>query len=117
MKLITGALCAILIHFSASAASIATNVEEAIVTDPSISRRCEALATKRTQKVKHRQRLTFLKLRNVKLQKITPKNKISIKDKLEDNLLSIKKELALTNLKIQNIEEDIIRRGCPGLIL
>jgi len=93
------------------------NIQEAIITDPSISRRCENLVDNRKKKVKHRQRLTYLNERNKKLQKMTPKAKISIRNKLIENRKSISKELRLTNLRIQDIEESIIRRGCPGISL
>ena len=112
-------LCIILfslVTFTQSHAST-MKIEDAIITDPSISRRCSALIHNRKQRVKHRQRLTFLSLRNQKLQKATPENKKSILDRLKTNHTNIENELKLTNLKIQNLEESIIRKGCPGLIL
>ncbi len=92
-------------------------LRETIITDPSISKTCEVLITKRKNKIKHRQRLSALAQRNQKLQGLTPIEKESVRKKLVSNLQSIKKEIILTNLKVRHVEEDIIRRGCPGIKL
>jgi hypothetical protein len=119
MRFLQITVCVIFSYFFNDAYSYsgAQNIQEAIVTDPSISRRCENLVDSRKKKIKHRQRLTYLNERNKKLQKITPTVKKSIRTKLIENQASIAKELRLTNLRIQDIEESIIRRGCPGISL
>ncbi|EQC52369.1 hypothetical protein M901_0433 [Bacteriovorax sp. DB6_IX] len=113
----TRCIICVILFSSALAYTGASNIQEAIITDPSISRRCESLVDNRRRKVKHRQRLTYLNERNKKLQKATPVAKKSIRQKLIENQKSIFKELRLTNLRIQDIEESIIRRGCPGISL
>ncbi|EQC50340.1 hypothetical protein M899_2520 [Bacteriovorax sp. BSW11_IV] len=55
--------------------------------------------------------------RNVKLQEFTPAQKKSIKRKLKSNESHLRHELELTNLKINRLEEDIVRQGCPGIYL
>lgn len=55
--------------------------------------------------------------RNKHLQKISPENKVSIKQKLEINLGHLEHELSLTQTQIQYQEENIVRKGCPGVTL
>ncbi|EQC46640.1 hypothetical protein [Bacteriovorax sp. Seq25_V] len=93
------------------------NIQDKIITDPSISRRCDELIEKRKQKINHRMRLTYILERSKKLRKDTPEPKVSIKEKLTETMLGIIKELKLTNLRIADLEENIIRRGCPGISL
>src|SRR5690606_17797697 len=88
-----------------------------VITDPAISRRCQRLLQERNQKVSLRQQLSTLLARNQRLAKITPPEKKSIMRELTANRLGISKELRLVNLRIQRYEEDIIRKGCPGIQL
>lgn len=96
---------------------IGSGLRETIITDPSITKKCEILITNRKKKVSHRQKLIALAKRNQKLQTQTPSEKESVRKKLIGNLQSIKREIILTNLKVRHVEEDIIRRGCPGIKL
>ena len=98
---------------SASAQDYKRNV----ITDPSISRRCDALINQRNLKIEHKQKLQSLIIRNEKLQRITPPEKITVKKKLTRNKSGLEHELQLTLLKIKNQEENIIRKGCPGINL
>lgn len=88
-----------------------------VITDPAISRRCQELLEKRNEKVVLRQKLSGLLSRNERLQKITPAEKKSIIRELNANKLGISKELRLVNMRIQRYEEDLIRKGCPGIQL
>lgn len=96
---------------------LAQDYENTVVTDPSISRRCEELLTSRNQKVSHKQKLMELITRNRKLLKYVPKEKKSVKIKLIDNYGKLKNELRLSLIKINHYEESIVRTGCPGLTL
>ncbi len=96
---------------------IAQDYENTVVTDPSISRRCEELLGKRNQKVAHKQKLMELITRNRRLLKYVPKEKNSVKTKLIDNYGKLKNELRLSLIKISHLEESIVRTGCPGLAL
>ncbi len=88
-----------------------------VINDPAISRRCELLVDKRNEKLFHKQKLMALIERNRHLQKVCPENKKSIKRKLELNLGHLEHELTLTQTQIQFHEENIIRKGCPGITL
>ena len=88
-----------------------------VITDPAISRRCQNLLEERNEKVDLRQKLGSLLARNERLAKITPDGKKSISRELKANNLAISKELRLVNLKIQRDEENLIRKGCPGIQL
>lgn len=93
------------------------NYRSTVVTDPSISRRCDALINKRNLKVEHKQKLKGLIVRNQKVQKIVPSEKRSVRQNLQKNLNHLEHELKLTLVQIQNQEESIIRKGCPGITL
>lgn len=93
------------------------SIQEKIITDPSISRRCEELLNHRRQKIGHKQRITYLIEHAKKLKKQTPENKVSIDQKISETTLELIKEAKLTTLQISHIEENIIRHGCPGLSL
>lgn len=111
----TFTLCAILVLLSRPAFS--QDYKRSVVTDPSISRRCEALMEERNQKIQHKQRLKTMIVRNEKIQKITPPERQSILKKLKRNKISLENELKLTLSKIKNHEENIVRKGCPGITL
>ena len=95
----------------------AQDYENTVITDPSISRRCEELLIKRNQKVAHKQKLMELITRNRKLLKYVPKEKKTVKVKLIENYGKLKNELRLSLVKITHLEEGIVRTGCPGLTL
>lgn len=108
-------ICAVLCVYSYNL--IAQDYRSTVVTDPSISRRCGALMGKRNLKIDHKQKLKTLVIRNQKIQKIVPNEKRSIKQSLQKNLRHLEHELKLTLVQIQNQEENIIRKGCPGITL
>jgi len=95
----------------------AEDYKRTVITDPSISRGCEILTEKRAQKIDNKQKILALIERNKHLQKITPPNRVSIKKKLEINLGHLEHELILTQTQIQYQEENIVRKGCPGISL
>ncbi|MGZ3790294.1 MAG: hypothetical protein ACXVLQ_17305 [Bacteriovorax sp.] len=97
--------------------SYGEDYKRTVITDPSISRRCELLTEKRQEKIANKQRILALIERNKHLQKITPENKVSVKHKLEVNLGHLEHELILTQNQIQYHEENIVRKGCPGIAL
>ncbi len=95
----------------------AQDYRRTIITDPSISRRCNILVERRRQKITHKQQLAALLLRNEKLQQATPLEKKSLLKKLKNNHRNLQHELQLTSLEIKNQEENAIRKGCPGITL
>jgi hypothetical protein len=88
-----------------------------VINDPNIARRCEILTDNRTLKLANKQRILTLIERNKHLQKVTPENKVTLKKRLEINLGSLEHELLLTLQQIQFHEENIVRKGCPGISL
>jgi len=95
----------------------AEDYKRTVITDPSISRRCELLTETRKEKIANKQRIMAMIERNKHLQKITPDNKVTLKRKLEVNLGHLEHELTLTTTQIQFQEENIVRKGCPGITL
>lgn len=91
--------------------------ERSVITDPSVSRRCQKLLKDRQEKISLKQRLEALIVRNEKLQKKTPPQKKSVKKKLVNNYKRLQNEHRLATMKIQNMEENIVRKGCPGISL
>lgn len=88
-----------------------------VITDPAISRRCSALIDQRQQKIDHKQKIQSLLERSKRLLKLTPRERKTLLTKLAKNRKQLKRELKLTQNQIQNKEENIIRKGCPGITL
>jgi len=95
----------------------ADDLRKTIITDPSISRRCDALMKQRNLKVKHKQKIMDLIQRNKQLISITPPERKSVIEKLRKNFKGLSHELRHTLNQIQHREESIIRKGCPGITL
>lgn len=95
----------------------AEDYKRTVITDPSISRRCDLLTETRKEKIANKQRILAMIERNKHLQEITPDNKVTLKKKLEVNLGHLEHELTLTLTQIQYQEENIVRKGCPGVTL
>lgn len=90
---------------------------ESIVTKEVITLRCEILKQKRTEKVDIKNRLQSLIKKNDKLTQIAGDKRVMVREKLSKNMTMLKRELVLVKVKIQKIEEEIIRKGCPPLDL
>jgi hypothetical protein len=91
--------------------------ERSVITDPAISRRCESMLEQRRRKIQNKQRLDALIVRNQTLQRAAPDNKVSVRKDLEQHLNRVQQERRLTLMQIQDIEETIVRQGCPGIQL
>src|SRR4051812_12260151 len=87
------------------------------ITKPAFSSRCKELFQERAEKIKVQQKLNALLQRNQNLVRDTPKAKEINHTRLKVNQLRIKNELYLANMKIETMEEYIVRSGCPGLTL
>lgn len=110
-------LIALLLLSSPIFKSEGSDYRRTVITDPNISRRCEILTEKRKEKLATKQRIQSLIDKNKHLQKITPIEKVSIKEKLQVNLGHLEHELELAVTQIQYQEETIVRKGCPGITL
>lgn len=95
----------------------AKDFRKSVITDPAISRRCSALMKQREQKIDHKQKIRGLIERSRRLIKITPPERKTVLKKLRKNYKSLSRELRHTLNQIQNKEESIIRKGCPGIVL
>jgi hypothetical protein len=72
---------------------------------------------KRNKKLELKQKVRALIERNAHLLKVAPKNKKLARRRLEVNKRNLKHEQELILMKIQHLEEDIVRKGCPGIHL
>jgi hypothetical protein len=88
-----------------------------IIRDPAISLRCKALIKDRNGKIRIKQKLNALLQRNKKLSKQVPGNKKTLKMKLDITKTELSNYLRLTKLRIRAMEENIVRKGCPGISL
>jgi hypothetical protein len=84
---------------------------------PATSLRCKEMLSERDDKVRVQQKLNALMQRNLDLIKKNPKANQSMQSRLQASLIKVKNELHLTTLNIQNMEENIVRSGCPGIAL
>lgn len=87
------------------------------ITKPALSMRCKELHKERSRKIKIQQRLNSLLQQNKELIRKSPRAKDTLHARLESTQVKIKNELHLTNLQIENMEENIVRSGCPGIVL
>ena len=101
--------------FLTSTALAQNAIYREIITDPVLSRRCKELIKERKEKIDIKSKLNSLYLRNEILQKRTKPNQESVRQRLEINQTQIKNNLRLTTLKVNSMEENIIRKGCPGI--
>jgi len=107
----------LLLHGLRPLPSLAAQQYSSKVRDPSISRRCDALLEKLDRKRFHKRKIQELIVRNKRLRRVTPKNKKQVLSRLEINFKKLEREQSLSLIKIQKQEENLIRRGCPGVSL
>jgi len=88
-----------------------------IIKDPSVSRRCKSLIEARNEKIRTHQKLNALLNRSKKLNKIVKKNQITAKSRIDLTKTEISNNIRLTKLRIKTMEENIVRKGCPGISL
>lgn len=88
-----------------------------LIRDPIVSRRCKALLRERDNKIKVQQRLNSLIIRNQKLQKELKKTQKLTRKRLELNEIQLRNNFRLTKMRVKSMEEDIIRKGCPGITI
>ena len=97
--------------------SLAEDYRTNIVTDPSLSRRCEVLLEKRKKRIRHKLKLMALSQRNLNLQNSLPPHKENLRKKIKRNHYEIGLEIGLIRQKIQREDEELVKTGCPGVIL
>ena len=114
MKLITTVILLALINMSFAQDDY---LMQDAITKPALSLRCKELLRERSEKIRVQQRLNALLQRNQDLIKKSPKAGPSMHNRLLANQVKTKNELHLTNLRIETMEENIVRSGCPGISL
>jgi hypothetical protein len=102
---------------SEEAPTLRPNIAPRVILDPSIGRRCEALLSERRTKLLRKNRILQLMEKNSILQKKTPAHKKSILEKLVANHGELSNELTIVKTQIESDEENIVRKGCPGIQL
>ena len=90
---------------------------QSIIEDPTVSLRCKSLLEERNEKIIYQQKLKNLLQRTKKLEKHSAQNRTSILKQIQINQTEIENDLRLTSMRIQSMEENIIRKGCPGIRL
>ena len=86
-----------------------------IIKDPTISKRCKSLIYERNEKILTKQKINSLLQRNSKLIKKAHKRKESAIRRLEITKSTLNNNLRLTRYRIKAMEENIVRKGCPGI--
>jgi len=86
-----------------------------VIRDPSLSAKCKRMIDERNEKIRYKQKIQSLIIRNTELEKETPTQKESIKKQLRDNHEKLKREKELNLLKIRVLTENIIKKGCPSI--
>jgi len=86
-----------------------------IIKDPSVSKRCKSLILERDEKIRTQQKINSLILRNKKLLKRAHSNQVTATKRLEITRTSLENNLRLTKYRIKAMEENIVRKGCPGI--
>ena len=117
MKLLFGILLlASNVTLAQNPANIGQDIND-IINDPSVSLLCKEMIKERNDKVVTKQKLKSLFKRNEKLVTKVPKNKKSTRVRLDLSLNQIKNEIYLINMQISQMEENIVRQGCPVIRL
>ena len=89
--------------------------QNTIIDNPAVSRRCEQLLSQYRYKKQYHLRLSELIARNLRLQKRTPINKLSIKHALKQNMLFLERKSRLGKAGVEQFEESIVKMGCPSI--
>lgn len=85
--------------------------------NPAVSTRCKALLREREKKILVKQRLQGLLQQNQLLQKKLDRRKEILQKKLTASEFKIETSLKHSKKRIQQMEEKIVRSGCPGIPL
>jgi siroheme synthase len=90
---------------------------DVVLDDPMVSLHCKELIKERNMKLDVKHRLNSFLQRNRDLIKRSPKNKKTAILTLESNQKKVKTALHDTLVRIKQMEENIVRNGCPGINL
>lgn len=90
---------------------------ENMINSGAYSSRCTSLMQERNEKIHHIQKLKSLKKKTLSLKNKSEKKRPTAVKRLELSLLEIENNLRLSEMRLKNMEENIIRQGCPGIRL
>lgn len=109
----------LLFSFFISPLANASNLDDIrdVIKDPSVSKRCKSLIKQRNLKIEAKLKLSALIKRNKKLLTRVKESQKTVTKKLEITKLSLENNLRLTKYRIKAMEENIVRKGCPGIAL
>ena len=88
-----------------------------LITDPSFSIRCEKLIAERKRQIQLKQKTDLLIERSEKLLKSAETKRELAINRLNFIYTRLNQEQRLLQHKISRQEEDIIRKGCPGITI
>ncbi len=88
-----------------------------ILKDPAISLRCKELISEREEKIKVKQKTQFLLRRAQGIEENSPPAKVTIKRKMKISGAKLKRKLFIVEKQIDKMEDNIIRKGCPGITI
>lgn len=86
-----------------------------IIRDPHLNGRCKELLAKRYQLIEIKRKIKGLLNTNVNLRSGIPPEKINLHKKIYRNHQKLEREYYYIGQKIINLEETLIKRGCPGV--
>ena len=86
-----------------------------VLPDPVIGERCEEMAERRKAKYQYKERLKELIVKNMNIRRETPPQKERLLRSLAKIHNDLNQRRHLIQMQIANLEEDIIRKGCPGI--
>ncbi len=106
-----------IVNFTLSPIALLGAEKKEDLSTPKLTDDCHHMLKERGKKIRHQQRIAALLKKNEDLQKRAIKQSPTTAKKLKFNKSSLIREQRLVDIKIENMEEQIIRRGCPGITL
>lgn len=88
-----------------------------LITDPKLSSRCQDLLRSRNYKTHLRQKSITLLDRTKRLTDKTPDKRQKLLKKFQFISTELQHKVTILTVEVEHLQEEMIRRGCPGLIL
>ena len=88
-----------------------------IIDSPALTVKCQVLMARHNRKLEARGRAKSLLRRAQTLGEVTPLDRPSIRRKFELSAQRLEWVLSALELRIKQVKEDVVRGGCPGLVL
>ncbi|MFW5887182.1 MAG: hypothetical protein ACOCUH_00105 [Bacteriovoracia bacterium] len=88
-----------------------------LINNPSVSQRCKDILRSREKKINQKIRIKNLMKRTKNALKVATGKRQSAVDDLKLIFNRLSRKHYLTTLRIKTLEETIVRRGCPGILI